>query len=151
LENIVVKNSTIYPLFQIIDFGSAQEIQKWIYDQLPREKWTPQYINFTEYTNFSSILYDWHCVLLCVLKMLDLGSFDIGGYFLLQMSDGSTSNTYDVNVDILGVLLDNKLGLSGVTLKNIIIENWLLYFTDRTNGVEVGDKYVSLNNLIIRL
>ena len=71
-DNIVIDTPSN---FQLIDFGLLNKIVK-IDENQPRHGGTPIYWSNTVYGTVTNIFYDWHCVLLSALQMIE---FDITG------------------------------------------------------------------------
>lgn len=72
LDNIVVKklnNNT--NLFQIIDFGLLQKIEN-LEIIKKRSGGTPLFFSCPIYKNYTSVIYDWNCVFICLLQLLNI-------------------------------------------------------------------------------
>jgi len=91
LGNVVIQESIADPEFQLIDFGLAKQIANnnsvW-----PRNNvGTPIYFDDTVHLQYISILYDWHCVLLCVLYMMNI----VTSHSLITLHTGE--RIYDID------------------------------------------------------
>jgi len=93
---------------------------------------TPIYFKNTLYSQYISVLYDWHCILLCALEMMQIVQIDKnnrGDYNFYITVQNSKKLLYDINKDTFdrtisrGFLSDQP----SQKLKRIIIENWFLY------------------------
>jgi len=154
LENIVIKNSTSKkPTFQLIDFGLAQHITD--VNRVPdRIGGTKIYAAKTAYEIKTSVLYDWHCVLLCFLEMLFIGKFISDAthnpHFVLKSSP--PIEIYDTTNGefVMHQLLKDQLGniSKAKTIIDIVMANWYLYEIF-LSGTDIKNPLEEFNEMII--
>lgn len=68
MSNIVVSK---HKKFQLINFGLIQQI-KTLEDVVERIGGTPIFFSIKVYHKYTSVLYDWNCVLICLLEILGI-------------------------------------------------------------------------------
>lgn len=103
MSNIVVSK---HKKFQLINFGLIQQI-KTLEDVVERTGGTPIYFSIKVYHKYTSVLYDWNCVLICLLKILEIEPTYIydkkNGIYIINFYD------YDCNIiiDNIDVIMNN--------------------------------------------